>query len=542
MTTLPPAPATPAVSVIVIFLDEGRFLAEALDSVVSQTSHDWELLLVDDGSTDASTGIAKDYAARYPDRVRYLEHEGHANRGMSASRNLAWQHVRGRYVAYLDGDDAWVPHKLMQQLALIEAHPEVAFVYGPLLHWRTWPGSPDAAGGDTLAGAGKTGVHPYANSVMQPPTLVEMFLADDYFIPAGILIRSEIYKEVGGYEDSFRGMREDAVFYVKVCLRYPVYVSSEVWYKYRIHEGSCNYQSWQRGDGAVTDRPYLEWCERHLNATGVTHPGVWKSLRRAQWLVAHPGVVRMRERVGKYLAPVHRVSRTIGSVRERMAVWPPVGLVRFGSMRRTTPIGRVWPNYRGLPIDRHYIEGFLEQHKTDVRGRTLEVLDATYTRRFGGSRVTQMDVLFAPVGEPGPDVTIIADLERGDGIPENVFDCVILTQTLLLIYNLQTAIAAIHRSLKPGGVLLVSVPGITPLVGDDEDLHGQYWSFTRHSVKRLLAEVFPPDQVEVTAYGNALTATAFLQGLATADLRPAELEPHDRDFELIITARAVKQA
>src|SRR3712207_221993 len=84
---LPDSPA-PRVSVVVIFLDAARFLGEAVASVLGQTYGAWELLLVDDGSTDGSSALARGYAAAQPGRVRYLEHPGHANRGMSAARNL----------------------------------------------------------------------------------------------------------------------------------------------------------------------------------------------------------------------------------------------------------------------------------------------------------------------------------------------------------------------------------------------------------------------------------------------------------------------
>jgi glycosyltransferase involved in cell wall biosynthesis len=128
----------PQVSVIVIFLNEEQFLEEAIASVFAQSYARWELLLVDDGSTDGSTAIARQYAQQYPEKVRYLEHEGHLNRGMSASRNLGARHAAGKYIAFLDGDDVWLPNKLEQQVAILEVHPEAAMVYGPLRRWYSW--------------------------------------------------------------------------------------------------------------------------------------------------------------------------------------------------------------------------------------------------------------------------------------------------------------------------------------------------------------------------------------------------------------------
>jgi len=213
----------------------------------------------------------------------------------------------------------------------------------------------------------------------------------------------------------------------------------------------------------------------------------------------------------------------------------------MGQLRRTAPFSTDWGFTRGLPIDRHYIESFLGQYSSDVQGRTLEVADASYTRRFGGSKVTQIDVLFAPVGDPGPEVTIIADLVQGDAIPSNTFDCVILTQTLLLVYDLKTAIRTVHRILKPGGVALVTVPGITPYNHRHTDTWGQYWSFTSRSMMALFGECFPTAGLTVSSYGNVLTAASFLYGLACEDLTPEELDAHHPDYEVIIALRAQKE-
>src|SRR5215467_13265615 len=134
----------PMVSAIIIFLNAEKFLSEAIDSVLGQTFHDWELLLVDDGSTDGGSAIARRYSQKYPVRVQYLEHPSHTNRGMSASRNLGIKHARGEYIAFLDADDVWLPHKLSEQVALLEAHPDVGMTYGHALIWSSWTGSREA--------------------------------------------------------------------------------------------------------------------------------------------------------------------------------------------------------------------------------------------------------------------------------------------------------------------------------------------------------------------------------------------------------------
>lgn len=222
----------------------------------------------------------------------------------------------------------------------------------------------------------------------------------------------------------------------------------------------------------------------------------------------------------------------------RMAVWPPVGWVRFGDLRRPKPIGSDYGNSRGLEIDRYYIEKFLTEHAGDIRGRVLEIKHNAYTRRYGQERVTKSDVLH-PV-EGNPDATIVADLTRADHIPSDVYDAIIFTQTLQVIYDIRTVIATLYRILKPGGVLLATASGMAQLSLEDFDKWGEYWRFTSLSARLLFEEVFSVGNVTVSAYGNVLAAISFLEGLACEDLKRSELDAQDRSYEVLIAIRAVK--
>ena len=222
----------------------------------------------------------------------------------------------------------------------------------------------------------------------------------------------------------------------------------------------------------------------------------------------------------------------------RLRRWPPRGAIRFGALRRLTPISRVFGFDRGQPIDRFYIEKFLSAHAADIRGAVLEVAGNEYALRFGQDRVTSCDVLHVEAGHPG--ATIVADLAHADGMSSDAFDCIICTQTLQHIYGVRDAVATLHRLLTPGGVLLATVPGISQISRFDMDRWGDYWRFTTLSMRRLCEEVFPSANVSIEAHGNVWTAVAFLHGLAAEDLRPEELDRHDADYELVITARVVK--
>ncbi|HEC28467.1 MAG TPA: methyltransferase domain-containing protein [Gammaproteobacteria bacterium] len=219
--------------------------------------------------------------------------------------------------------------------------------------------------------------------------------------------------------------------------------------------------------------------------------------------------------------------------------WPPAGVVRFGSFRRLTPISPIFALDRGFPIERYYIEDFLGKYSEDVKGRALELGDDFYICKFGKDKVTQTDIL-SYVEAPG--VTIVADLTRAGHIPSDSFDCIIFTQSLQMIYDMNAALHTLHRILKPGGVLLLTSHGTSKIgrhLGRDD--WGEYWHLTSQSLSRLMGESFPGADISIASYGNVLSAMCALHGLASEELRAEELDYQDRDYEVIVTARVVKQ-
>jgi glycosyltransferase involved in cell wall biosynthesis len=537
----------PLVSVIMIFLDEEKFIQEAVESVLAQTYPNWELLLVDDGSTDRSTEIARGFENRYPRRICYLEHEGHQNKGMSATRNLGIRAAQGEYITFLDADDVWLPGKLERQVSILESRPEIGFLTAPARYWYSW--SEDSSKGRPDFVQQFEGIP--VNTAVGPPALLLLFLKNELATVCDLLCRREVIAATGGYEERFRGMYEDQAFHAKLCLRYPVYIPNEVGYLYRQHPDSCTSKSHTAGLYISNRLTYLKWLDRYLKEQKVNDRKLLWVLHRQVFPLKHPNLGRLilyfKLFGNRTFESVLNLSRKILPSSSRgwllsrlrgLQLRPPVGWVRFGSLRRVSPVGPVWPNRRGLPVDRYYIEGFLERHAGDVKGHVLELGDASYTRRFGGDKVTKSDVLHAIEGNPS--ATIVADLTRADHIPSETFDCIILTQTLLLIYDLKAAVQTLFRILKPGGVLLVTVPGITPIVREDMEECGQYWSFTNLAVRRLFGQFFADENLQIEVHGNVLSATAFLYGLAAGELRKSELDFRHPDYELIIALRAQK--
>ena len=217
---------------------------------------------------------------------------------------------------------------------------------------------------------------------------------------------------------------------------------------------------------------------------------------------------------------------------------PAAGLVNFGDLRRLEPLTRSFGYDRGQPIDRYYIENFLNKYANDISGHVVEIGDDRYTRKFGSTRVTRSDVLDQE--HPDSNPTIIANLTRADHVPSDSFDCIIITQTLQFIYDVHAAVCTLHRILKPGGVLLGSLPALSSICRYDMDRWGDYWRFTSATVQRLFGDVFGFKNIRVEAHGNVLAATAFLYGMAAEELTKEELDFTDRDVETLITIRAIK--
>ncbi len=286
MTTTP----GPAVTAIIIFLDEEPFLAEAIESVLAQSFADWELFLVDDGSSDRSPAIAADYAARHPGRIACLAHPGRLNRGMSASRNLGVAGARGRYVGFLDADDVWFPDKLAEQCAILDRHRDCAMVYGRTLIWRSWGGG----GEDFLY---PLGVEP--GTVQTPPRLFQLLVENKVQSPTtcNALMRRALIEDVGGFETGFPGMFEDQAFFAKALLAAPAYVDGRIWAKYRQHPKSCSAVSAQSGRDLAARRRVLGWMKANLGARLAAYPGaraqLARELRRTRLMELHRQAKRL---------------------------------------------------------------------------------------------------------------------------------------------------------------------------------------------------------------------------------------------------------
>ena len=517
-----------------IFRDAEEFFVEAIESVLAQTYPRIELLLCDDGSRDASTEIAQRIAADHPGAVRYLEHAGHAHRGMSSTRNLGVKSARGDLVAFLDADDVWESGHLSHEVALLLAHPDAALVCGQDIAWETWR---DAEQEDRCSPLS----WPPGVVVPPPRMLAALLRRGEFRTPTcNLLVRREALEAVGFSEEQFRGMFEDQVLLVKLYLTQSCVISGSRTARYRQHAGSAtahatHARSYRSGAPSPSHEAFLRWLDQ---LPQVQDPGASEEIRalvRAALLPYQPGPARKRRLRSAVRAVVPPGARQLvrGAGRRLRALEP----VRMGSLRRLSPVSRGFGFDRGLPVDRYYIEQFLASNAHAIAGRVMEVGDSAYTRRFGGSQVTRADVLNVDPGHP--ETTIVADLAVAHEIPADSFDCLVITQTLHLLYDLPAAVRTLQRILRPGGTVLATFPGISPL-STDRWSETWYWALTPLAAKRLFGEVFGPENVEVAAFGNVLTSVAFLEGMATSELRRRELSFHDPQFPMLVTVRAFR--
>lgn len=292
----------PLISVITAFLNEERFLEEAIESVLVQTYSNWELFLIDDGSSDRSTDIAKKYAAGYPGKIIYCEHENHANKGLSASRNAAIGKSTGEFIAILDADDVWLPEKLAHQARLLTEYPEAGMICGAYEYWHSWrkDGKEDvivAVGGpqDRLTKAPQLLTYLYPLSTGAAPC------------PSDIMIRRWVYDRFAKFEAGvFVGdyqFYEDQPFFCKIYLNCSVYISSKCHLRYRQRDNSLVSLAHQEGKYERVRIFFFKWLGAYMKQNNLQHPFVMHAYRKAFFPYRHPFLFKLKKKVYKFMYP-----------------------------------------------------------------------------------------------------------------------------------------------------------------------------------------------------------------------------------------------
>ncbi len=491
-------------AVVISCYNLGRTLGDAVASVRRQSRPADELVIVDDGSDDVLTRQV--LAGLERDGVRVLRTPNH---GVSAARNAGVHATSASLLVILDADDELEPTYLAQAAARLDADPGLGFV------------------SCAMRGFGA------ADYVWTPPEPDLVGSIARGVVHVSSMMRREVFDAVGGFDESMPAY-EELDFWTRVLeAGFRGEVLTEPLLRYRVRPGSMYHDAIRPGEhvrlmGRFYDRHRATVAER------------WREVLLAKeevLLEQREHHRHLEHRRAEVEAAIGEASRQVEELRSELAR-RGIEDLDLGDLRRTRPLSPLWGQDRGRPLDRYYVEAFLERHAADIRGVVLEIKDGWYTQRFGGDRVDRADVLDV---DPGNRLaTVTADLTCADGIPAETYDCIVLTQTLNVVYDVREALRHALRVLKPGGVLLCTASALNRISYEDGGLDGDFWRFTEASLRRLLAEQLPPEAFTVSGYGNVLACTAFLNGLAMHELTAEELDDHDPYFPLVYGVRAVK--
>ena len=487
-------------AVVVVCHDQGRTLEEALASFAQPRPTLRELLIVDDRSEDVYTLQVLERCAATHAVVRS------AGPSLGAACNLAVSSTVSAAIVIVPANLALDRDYVEEASRLLGEHSDVSFV-SP---------SPEPGGSEM-------GREPIGRRVQLGDILVRSN------VPPWSMFRREAWALVGGFsEDAAQPWNDFCVAAMERGLEG----------RWLNRPDRTRQLSRPRPPFTPTIhvREMTELYRRHAGIVSAQGTALLLEKERAllEARERHDSLNRQRDELAVELT-------TLQSAIDEMVVELRAkgrARVELGDLATTAPISPVWGLDRGIPLDRYYISAFLERHREDVRGRVLEVKDAGYTRTFGDGRVTSSDVV--DIDPNNDEATVTADLTKAPSISDDTYDCFLLTQTLGVIYDVRAALATAHRVIKPGGVLLCTVPASGRISYEGAALDGDFWRFTEASTRRLFAEVFPVDAFEIVGFGNVLACAAFLYGLAPHELSKADLDAHDPFFPVVYGIRAVK--
>ena len=536
----------PLVSVVIPCFNQAGFLAEAIASVQKQSYPNIEIIVVDDGSTDNTSEVA-----RASVNVKCYHQ---ANAGLSAARNTGIKKSKGFFLVFLDADDVLYPDGIRINLNYLLQNPSSAFVSGGHDKVDEWLYPMEA--------------YTERTSLVTNDHYAALLRGNYIGMHAAVMYRRGVFDEFK-YDTSLAAC-EDYDLYFNITRKYPVGCHAEKIAAYRHHDRnmSAHYmkmlkhvrivhgrqknrlkdgaekEAWRRGI-RIWENYYASLLYRQLfNSIEGNRP--WPGLAEMK-LMARVMPARFRDYIVKKTRHDFRAALK-DRLPDNLLKWfhhagfykqytPPPGKIQPGDFDRLTPFSADFGFDRGGAIDRFYIEKFLEQNHCYVRGRVLEIGDNAYTLKFGRDKVLQSDILH--IDNHNSRATYIGDITDVPQIPSEAFDCIIFTQTLHLIYDFTSALKTCYRILKPGGCLLLTVPGISHV---DKGAWRDYWlwSFTDASIRKLMSQTFNGSSVDIKTYGNVYVAASFLYGVGLPEFRKDFLFHHDPSYQVVISAAAIK--
>jgi SAM-dependent methyltransferase len=285
-------------------------------------------------------------------------------------------------------------------------------------------------------------------------------------------------------------------------------------------------------------RKHAALYRRHLRDVLVDRAAAVGQLRRSNHLSERALDYGLRPRLRARRRERDRLGRKLRRGSNNRAAANSDQACISGDFLRLEPVSACRGSDRGVPIDRYYIERFLRRHASDIRGTVLAYRDAADVRRWAESALIRCDVF--DLDPTNRESTIVTDLSDPRELRSGIYDCAILIHVLNLIGDPAGAMLECRRILRPGGVLLASVPCASPV--DREAPDDDRWRFSRNGFMRLVEAAFGAETIDVQAEGNRTALIAWLAGLAADEVGEAALEPCDPCAPVLITARAVKPA
>ncbi len=530
------------VTVIITCYNHGLYLENAIRSALEQKEISREIIVVDDGSSDNTAQVSKDFP-----EVRYIHQ---LNQGVSAARNTGVKHSRGRYIVFLDADDWLLPHALVTNVDYLLQDKKAGLVAGAYFDYI------------------ETEKKKILRTVNESTCSYEALLAKNIIgMHAAVMYPRWIFQTVE-FDTSLR-FCEDWDIYLNIARNYITILHTTPVAVYRRHFDSMSNNTLRMIESGLSvlkrqkgklntnfQRKQLISGRRHIlnvytrriynTVTRITLKeakglllldGLW---RYNKSLLAKSILVKGAESVSTFLKKTFlpRVFIFLNAA----GIFRSHGLnrrkIRFGDFKRLQPFSKSLGANRGGALDRFFIENFLESYRSLVRGRVLEIGDNIYTLRFAGSKMSKSDILH--LDDTNPKATFFGDLSNCPTLPSDAFDCIILTQTLQYVYDAKSAIQTCYRILKPGGVLLLAVPGISP-ISRDAWADKWCWMFTQVSLKKMLCESFAPEDIVVQSFGNVCVAATFLYGVGVPELNQEQLNYHDPYYPIVVTGKASKR-
>jgi glycosyltransferase involved in cell wall biosynthesis len=530
------------VSVIITCYNHARFLSDSIKSVLKQTYRNLEILVVDDGSTDNSPEVV----LGFPD-VNYVYQN---NAGLSAARNKGIAKSRGKYIVFLDADDWLYPDAVKTNIEFLQQNPACAFVSGWHDKVNEW-GYP---------------LHTQDEQIVVVDKHYQQFLTGNYIgMHATVMYQRWVFSEFK-FDTSLKAC-EDYDLYFKISRKFTVACHGKKLAAYRIHGSNmssdialmltqvqlvCNRQRpflKNREEEAALANGLEIWGDYYadqLYATLEKDRSAWPNAEEISLLVKEKPLkclsllAKKSNRTSKKWLKNHLpdfTQRMLHKAGIQKDFLPKVGNVNTGDFDRLTPFSNNFGFDRGGAVDRYYIENFIGENSKAVHGNVLEIGDNEYTLKFGQNSVKQSDILH--VDQSNSKATYVGDITNVPQVPTGYFDCIIFTQTLHLIYDYRSALHTCYRILKPGGCLLLTVPGISQI---DRGAWKDYWlwSFTDTAMRKLMAETFNGSQVDIRTYGNVYVASRFLYGMGLPEIKKEKLDYNDPAYQVVISVKAVK--